>query len=291
MPRLDAGDSLARSTPGGERWYQHRKRGDMDAIFSEFAASVTKGRDVVGNEPLQQAVWADVIQNAERYNAPGRFTAFIGYEWTSSAEGYNLHRNVIFRDGPEQTGQVRPFSSLDSFDPEDLWRYLADYQAKTGGRVLAIPHNANLSGGRMFAPETFGGKALDESHVKARQRWEPLLEVTQYKGDSETHPLLSPNDEFADYETWNGSIGGLPNEEAKLQFSYARSALSLGLALEARLGTNPFRFGLIGSSDAHTSLAAAEEDNFWGKFTRAEPAPERWKLPFFNESSGRGVDY
>jgi hypothetical protein len=291
MPRLDAADPLARATEGGERWYQYRKKGDMDAIFAEFAESFTAGADVVDNEALQKAVWSNVIDNAERFNAPGRFTAFIGYEWTSSAEGYNLHRNVIFRDGPDETSQVRPFSSLDSFDPEDLWRYLADYEKKTGGRVLAIPHNSNLSGGRMFASETLNGAPLSQAYAEARQRWEPILEVTQYKGDSETHPLLSPNDEFADYETWNGTIGGRPNDESKLQYSYARSALKLGLRLEARLGSNPFRFGLIGSSDSHTSLAAAEEDNFWGKFTRAEPSPERWNLPFFNEGAGRGVAY
>ena len=266
LPRLDAGDELARSTETGERWYQLRQRGDMLGVFQEFADSFLRGVDVIANEPLEQAVWQDVIANAERYNQPGVFTAFIGYEWTASPSGTNLHRNVVFRDGPEKAGQLLPYSSLDSFDPEDLWRHLARYEDETGGRVLAIPHNTNLSAGQTFAVETRSGKPLSSEYARTRIRWEPLVEVTQIKGDSETHPLLSPDDEFADYETWDSNIGGERNSPEELPGSYVRSGLKLGLQFEAALGVNPFKLGLIGSTDSHTGLATAEEDNYWGKF-------------------------
>ncbi len=289
MPRLDAGDELARSTETGERWYQLRKRNDMLGVFAEFATSLRAGQDVLENEPLRLSVWNEVIANAERYNAPGVFTAFIGYEWTASTDGNNLHRNVIFRDGASKAGQILPFSALDSADPESLWRALAHYEETTGGRVLAIPHNSNLSGGQMFRTETLSGDAFTRSYAETRARFEPLIEATQYKGDSETHPFLSPDDEFADYETWNSNIGGNRNDPSQVRFSYARSALELGLGLEAELGVNPFKFGMIGSSDSHTGFAAAEEDNFWGKFSEAEAGPDRWKDPFWPEGLGGDV--
>jgi hypothetical protein len=291
LPRLDAGDTLARSTEVGERWYQLRKRGEMLAVFLEFADSFMKGIDVIENQALERAVWQDVIANAQRYDQPGVFTAFIGYEWTSSEGGANLHRNVVFRDGPEKAGQLRPFSSLDSFDPEDLWNHLARYEEVTGGRVLAIPHNSNLSAGQMFAVETRDGRPIDREYAEIRERFEPLVEATQIKGDSETHPLLSPNDEFADYETWDVNIGGQPNEPFQLPGSYVRSSLALGLELESKIGVNPFKFGLIGSSDSHTGLATAEEDNYWGKFSQTEASPERWADPFWPEGSGNEVEY
>ncbi|MBJ18276.1 MAG: hypothetical protein CL933_02520 [Deltaproteobacteria bacterium] len=291
LPRLDANDALARSTEVGERWYQLRQKGEMLAVFLEFAASFLKGVDVIANEPLERAVWQDVIENAERYNQPGLFTAFIGYEWTSSANGENLHRNVVFRDGPEKTGQLLPFSALDSFDPEDLWRHMNRYEDLTGGRVLAIPHNSNLSAGQMFSVETRDGRPIDRAYAEARSRWEPLVEATQYKGDSETHPLLSPNDEFADYETWDVNIGGRTTPPEELLGGYVRSALERGLDLEARTGANPYKFGLIGSSDSHTGFAAAEEDNFWGKFSEGEASATRWSDPFWPEGSGNEVEY
>lgn len=291
LPRLDAGDPLARSTEVGERWYGLRKRGEMLAVFLEFADSFLRGVDIIDNESLERAVWLDVIANAERHDSPGRFTALIGYEWTSSANGQNLHRNVIFRDGGEKARQVLPFSSLDSFDPEDLWRALAAYEKSTGGRVLAIPHNSNLSGGQMFAVETRSGEPIDRAYAETRQRFEPLIEVTQIKGDSETHPLLSPNDEFSDYETWETNIGGRRTPPKDLPGSYARSALKRGLELGARVGANPYAFGMIGSSDSHTGFATAEEDNYWGKFSEAEAGPERWSDPFWPEGSGNEVEY
>ncbi len=291
LPRLDAGDALARSTEAGERWYQLRQKGEMLAVFLEFADSFLRGVDIIANERLERAVWQDVIENAERHNEPGLFTAFIGYEWTSSAKGENLHRNVVFRDGPDKTGQLPPFSALDSFDPEDLWRHLDHYETITGGRVLAIPHNSNLSAGQMFSVETRDGRPIDRAYAEMRSRFEPIVEATQYKGDSETHPLLSPNDEFADYETWDTNIGGSVTPPEKLPGGYVRSALERGLDLEAQTGANPFKFGLIGSSDSHSGFAAAEEDNFWGKFSEAEASATRWKDPFWPEGSGNEIEY
>jgi hypothetical protein len=188
---------------------------------------------------------------------------------------------VVFRDGSDRVANVLPFSSYDSERPEDLWRYLASYEQASGGQVLAIPHNGNLSNGLMFPAETsFGGSAVDAEYVRARQRWEPLLEVTQIKGDGEAHPLLSPDDEFADYETWDrGNFEGVAKTDSMLPHEYARPALKLGLQIEARTGSNPYRFGMIGSTDSHTALATANEGNFFGKHSGVEPGPARWRHP------------
>ena len=223
-------------------------------------------------------VWDDVLEAAENYNEPGVFTAFIGYEWTSLAPpGNNLHRVLVYRDDATRAGQKLPITTEASIDPEDLWVYMADYEAKTGGKVLAIAHNGNLSNGMMFDTNDMDGNPLTRAYAETRDRWEPLYEVTQIKGDGEAHPLLSPDDEFADYETWD--LGNLNLSQAKtedmLQYEYGRSALKLGLQLEAALGVNPFQFGMIGSTDSHTSLPAVEEDNFFGKHSGVEPNPER----------------
>jgi hypothetical protein len=223
-------------------------------------------------------VWDDVLEAAEKYNEPGVFTAFIGYEWTSLAPpGNNLHRVLVYRDAKSRAGQKLPMTTEASIDPEDLWDYMADYEAKTGGKVLAIPHNGNLSNGMMFDLKDMDGNPLTRAYAETRDRWEPVYEVTQIKGDGEAHPLLSPDDEFADYETWD--LGNLNLSQAKtedmLQYEYGRSALKLGLQLETELGVNPFQFGVIGSTDSHTSLPTAEEENFFGKHSGVEPTPER----------------
>ena len=194
--------------------------------------------------------------------------------------GDNLHRVVLFRDHGELTKRQLPYSAQDSTDPEDLWRHLADYESATGGQVLAIAHNGNVSNGRMFSPARENGAALDENYAKARSRWEPIYEVTQIKGDGETHPLLSPDDPFADFETWDdGNITLTTAKEPEmLPNEYARSALKQGLAHGQALGANPFKFGMIGSSDMHTALSTTEEDNYFGKFVHDEPAPGRTQL-------------
>ena len=280
-PMLQTGDPALLADPVGKRWYDMFNTGKTEAYnaFREVVQSVTEGKLLIKNPTVMRSVWERNNAAAEEYNDPGKFTAFIGYEWSSLPDGQNLHRVVVFRDGASRANQIVPFSSIDSPDAEDLWKFLADYQAETGGQVLAIPHNGNGSNGAMFSDKTFTGKPLNRNYATARMRWEPIYEVTQIKGDGEAHPKLSPNDEFADFETWDkGTLDGqAPKEDWMLKHEYARSALNLGLKMEDGIGANPFKFGMIGSSDAHTSLATTREDNYFGKFTQTEPAPERYK--------------
>ena len=223
------------------------------------------GDDPLAGTPFGQTMWQRVTEAAERHNQPGAFTAFIGFEWTSQPNGTNMHRNVIYRDGKDLADQVVPISSYDTDDPEKLWAWMQDYEDKTGGKLLAIPHGGNLSNGLMFDDTTLSGKALTEDYAKRRMAYEPLYEITQIKGDGEAHPLLASNDEFADYGTWDkGSFGPEPKTPDMLPKEYARSAWKRGLAYDAKLGANPFKFGVIGSTDAHTGLSTAAEDNFFG---------------------------
>ena len=216
---------------------------------------------------------------------PGQFTAFIGYEWTSNTGGNNLHRVVVYRDDAIKAGVNEPYTTLrpaGSDNPRDLWKWMDAYQDKTGGQLLAIAHNGNLSNGIMFpVVDSFSGKELDRAYAETRMKWEPLYEATQIKGDGETHPLLSADDEFADYETWDqGNLDlSAVKQDDMLQYEYARSALQIGLQLEQQLGVNPYQFGMIGSTDSHTGLATAEEENFFGKHSGTEPGPERYKHP------------
>ena len=236
----------------------------------------TRQDPLKGEDELVRTMWHRLTETAEKFNEPGKFTAFIGYEWTSSPAGNNLHRNVIFRDGKDKADQIIPMSNYDSSDPEDLWAWMAKYEEKTGGRMLAIPHNGNLSNGLMFDDVTFTSrKRIDRNYAERRQRWEPVYEVTQMKGDGEAHPLLSPDDEFADYGTWDkGSFGPEPKTRDMLPREYARTALGRGLKYESELGVNPFKFGMIGSTDTHTSLATTEENNYFGKATPGEPSKD-----------------
>ena len=267
------------TTQYGRKWHDMFHKGQGYEAFLEWVRSMVESQDWIDNDNLKQSVWKRITDTAETYYVPGSFTTFLGFEWTSTAGGNNLHRVVVFRDGPDKAQQVVPFSQFDSINPEDLWRYLNDYENVTGGKALAIPHNGNLSNGQMFAVETFNGKPLDADYAKQRMRWEPLVEVTQIKGDSEAHPLLSPDDEFADYGTWDKAnvTGDTPKEQWMLRHEYARSALKLGLAQKQKLGMNPFKFGMIGSSDSHTSLATTREENYMGKFSAHEPKSDRYK--------------
>lgn len=282
MNMLDRSDPALLATEVGGRWGAWRREGkDLD-VFTEFGTSLLGNFDMIESPALERTVWNRVIENAERWNEPGKFTALIGYEWTSTPGGKNLHRNVIFADGGERAGKVIPLSSFDDPTPEGLWKFMADYESKTGGRILAIPHNSNVSGGAMFAELDSEGKPIDLAYAKERALREPIVEATQYKGDSEAHPFLSPNDEFADYETWDRSALGAPgHENAWLEGEYVRPALKNGIRIEGELGVNPFKFGLIGSTDAHTGLATAGEDNYWGKATKSEAGVDRWKEPLF----------
>lgn len=310
MQGLEAGDSRLLASPLGQRIISKiqalsapEKKNDK-LEFSVSQDGFYSGS--IADKTYLKTVWDDVIAAADHHNDPGHFTAFIGYEWTQLF--YWLHRVVIFKDDGNKAGQVTPFSQFDGNDPESLWAYMKDYEENVGGQVLAIPHNSNLSKGVMFALEDVNGNPLSTRYAKSRSRWEPLLEVTQAKGDSETHPLVSSADEFADFETftstppykntWTEALKKFKgsthynhwvqqNNREKgsawmHQYEYARPALKLGLEQQAKLGINPFKFGMIGSTDNHSSLAAADEDNF----LKGEPTPGRSSILYKNLQSG-----
>ena len=281
MTALEADNEMLLATESGARW--HAK---LQAILPELRATHTilpelrateklghlAGRSItaeamtkewVGNLTFRQSVWDNVTSRADKYNEPGKFTAFSAYEWTNLA--LFIHRVVIFKDGANKTNQVLPFSQIDSDKPEALWAHLEDYYEKTGGDVLAIPHNANLSRGHMFKIEDSSGKPFTGRYAQTRSRWEPIVEVTQEKGDSETHPSLSPTDEFADFNT-RASHKKIEDFDPQLkdfgrQYEYARSVLKLGLNQQAILGVNPFKLGMIGSTDGHLSIPGSGQFN------------------------------
>ncbi len=284
MLKLREGDPRLLADPEARRIHEamaDAARGDEAAgkVMLEFLAKMSRGQAMIENRAVSMDVWREATGIADQYDDPGNFTALIGFEWTSMPDSNNLHRVVVYADGADKAGRMQPVSSNDGEDPADLWTFMEQYERDTGGRILAIPHNGNLSNGLMFPTTDYAGKPMDKAYADRRLRWEPLVEVTQIKGDGETHPLLSPDDEFADFETWdagNFATIAAPNKtDDMLQYEYARSALKLGLALEAGTGSNPYRFGMIGSTDAHTALATAAEDNFWGKATMVEPGTDR----------------
>ncbi|MEE8120935.1 MAG: DUF3604 domain-containing protein [Anaerolineales bacterium] len=236
---------------------------------------------ILPDSKVYRDTWDVILNAAEKYNDPGKFTALIGWEWTCLVEGSNMHRVVLYRDGRDKAGQMVPYSCSKpqgSINPRDLWKWLARYEEKTGGEILAIAHNGNLSNGIMFPDKAqYDGKRLNKEYVQQRIKWEPLYEITQMKGDGEAHPFLSPNDEFADYESWDfGNLNmSVKKENRMLAGEYGREALKRGLKLEQKLGTNPYKFGFIGSTDSHTALATAQEDNFFGKHSGTEPSAQR----------------
>ena len=266
---LIAGAPNIMADPDGREMHAAFKQGGKVAmqatqrLISQFAqGTLSPVLNYQPGNPAYARVWGELIQAAEDFNDPNRFTTFAAYEWTSLVKGNNLHRNVIFRDGPERTKQIVPYTTTPpqgSPNPQDLWAWLQAYEDKTGGQVTAIPHNGNLSNGMMFAlqDDFAAGAPYDRDYAGTRQKWERLYEVTQLKGDGEAHPLLSNEDEFADYDNWDW--GNLDLSAAKtpgmLPGEYARSGLLRGLELQATLGVNPFKFGLIGATDTHTGLS------------------------------------
>ena len=293
FPDLLAGKPEMLADPSGRRWYEMIKSGQGAQAALEIIIGFSHGtfpKDLIyfpGTRAYRGA-WHDTIAAAEQYNQPGRFTAFIGYEWTSNTGGNNLHRNVVFRDSGDKASLVEPYTVLKPYgsdNPADLWKWMEAYEKKTGGSVLAIAHNGNLSNGLMFPIVEALGKKIDRQYAETRAHWERLYEATQTKGTSESHPYLSPNDEFADFEIWDkGNLdGSAAKKKEMLQFEYARAAYKNGLKLEQQLGVNPYKFGLISGSDAHTGLSAMEEDNFFGKTAPQEPSPERMTKVFFAE--------
>ncbi|MFT4518458.1 MAG: hypothetical protein ACI9JM_000839 [Halioglobus sp.] len=298
---IQSGTPNILAVPKGKEWHEGFAKGGADAaaaafdligMFSQMTLPEQLIEDYSPGSDVFNGVWKSIVESAERNNEPGLFTAFIGFEWTSVPKGFNLHRNVIFRDDADLALQVVPLTTqapLGSTDPLALYQWLEDYETNLGGRAFAFSHNGNLSNGWMFPTEgTYAGGVVDENYVKLRAKWEPHYEITQIKGDGETHPYLSPKDEFADYETWD--VGNLDISQLKkpemLQGEYAREALKQGLALEAKLGYNPYKFGFGGATDSHTSLATADEDNFFGKSTSVEPNAERVNHPFVSSQLG-----
>ena len=296
-----AGVPLVTQYEQGARWSKGFNAGGQEAVDTTLDLIGTFSQGKVDPEMFANyspgsrryaTIWEDVIQAAEEFNDPGRFTTFIGFEWTSLVKGGNMHRNVIFRDGADRARQVVPYTTqapIGSTDPLDLYKYLEDYEAKTNGAAMAFSHNGNLSNGIMFPVDAqYTGRKLDKNYVEQRAKWERMYEITQIKGDGEAHPFLSPDDEFADYGTWD--VGNLDLSQAKtkdmLQYEYAREALKNGLAIEKKLGTNPYKFGVGGATDSHTSLPTAEEDNFFGKHTGYEPSPGRLTHPFMKNENG-----
>ncbi|WP_435418703.1 DUF3604 domain-containing protein [Parerythrobacter aurantius] len=286
---MNAPSAMVRD-PTLKRWQGMLRKGGRDSqrAVAELITAAANGeipaalRDPEAQKKGTTEIWQENLRLVDLYNEPGTFTAFAGFEWTLMPDGNNLHRVVMFRDGAPTIGDTLPYPGLDG-EVEGLWDYLAAYEKGTGGQVLAIPHNSNLSNGMMFELTGPGGAPMTAEYARTRARWEPVVEVTQIKGDSEAHASLSPNDEFAGYGDWGWDLGNLPLTRPATPDmnggSYIREALKRGLSLEQQLGVNPYRFGLIGSTDSHTGLATADEDNFFGKHTGNEPQKDRATAP------------
>ncbi len=294
LPKLLQGDPMVANTKTGKRYRRMAAQGKEIEVFGELIAMVNKvvpPNPDLNNEEINRTVWGEIMAVADSHNEPGKFTALMGWEWSSTPQGANLHRVVVMKGGKENGETFIPYTSLDSDRPEDLWAWLQETSQKAGTDFLAIPHNSNISKGLMFSLADSDGKAITEEYAALRMRWEPIVEMTQIKGDSETHPRLSPTDEFADYETYDhtievegtkdkamftdGFLGKLSEKDRKYieehearvaeVGDYVRTALLRGLVLEDRVGANPYKFGVIGSTDSHTGMSSAEEDNFHGK--------------------------
>jgi hypothetical protein len=306
-PAVRNGAPSILADPKGREWYDGMQKGGQAGALAvqDFVDNFTKGtlpprltKDYSAGSPIYASVWDDVAETADRYNDPGAFTAFIGFEWSSIPDGKNLHRVVVFRDGADRARQVVPISALPppagSTNPRDLWNWMQAYEDKTGGQVFAVAHNGNLSNGWMFPlDETLTAGTIDEAYILQRARWEPLYEITQIKGDGEAHPFLSPDDEFADYENWDKGNLNLTELKEPEMFAgeYAREGLKRGFLLEMEFGINPYKFGLVGATDSHTSLSSAEEDNFFGKSAAAEPSANRVDHPFLRTKLGAYEGY
>lgn len=274
------------------RWHDMMHEGEdgMQRVTAELINMAGEGK-LTNLFPREQSrkntmkIWQGHTAIVERYNEPGKFTAFMGFEYTLMPNGDNLHRVVMFRDGKLRADQVRPYDpQTEGTETVDkLWDYMDAYEKKTGGKMLAIPHNSNVSNGLMFEMVAPGGGPMTAEYARRRAAREPLVEVTQIKGDSESHPFLSPNDEFANFGDAGWDLGNLTMQRNKtpdmLGGDYVREALKRGLAIEAKTGVNPYKFGLIGSTDSHTALATADENNFFGKHSGGEPNAKRASEP------------
>ena len=273
--------------PTLKRWraMMHTGGNEAYAAFREMVTAASKGTlppdfaDPKRQKEISRRVWDSQLDAVERYNEPGKFTALIGFEYSLQPKGNTLHRNVIFRDGADKARTVLPFPSDGKKGPEPLWDYMDAYARATGGQTLAIPHNSNLSNGMAFMQTNWDGSPLTAEMARRRAAHEPLVEVTQYKGDSESHPGISRNDEFADFGDAGWENGNAPltalKQPSMLGGEYIREVLKRGLQIEAQTGINPYMLGMIGSTDSHTALSSSEEDNFYGKFSNEGPGADR----------------
>jgi hypothetical protein len=276
------GDPELMKDPIIKQWHDDIVSGDPkkagNTISDMITRQSTKTLPAAAMDPkYAQSVWEKNNAIMEKYYKPGSFTTLIAYEWTSNyAGGNNLHRNIIYRGNAKEANQVTPYTTFQSDDPESLWKWMDAYEKKTGGKILAIPHNGNMSNGLMFAQTTLSGKPLTKEYALERQKWEVLYEVTQVKGTGETHPSLSPTDEFANFEIWDrGNLILQPKKPGDINGEYIREGLKSGLKLEQELGVNPYKYGMAGGTDDHTGITSAEEDNFYGKFKSSEPRKDR----------------
>jgi hypothetical protein len=292
---LAEGNKLVAELPVGQRFIQWMKEGREADVFGEIAHAITEGAsgtpvESLNSEEVRKTIWQQITAAAEQHNDPGTFTTFLGWEWSSLPNAANLHRVVFTAAGAEKGDQFIPYSAIDSSRPEDLWNWLDSTSKALDIDFVAIPHNSNISKGKMFDLVDSEGRPLDANYARTRMRWEPLVEATQIKGDSETHPLLSPDDAFADFESYRFLIDTRPNADKTASVtagSYVRAALNRGLQLDGQTGVNPYQFGMIGSTDSHTGLASAEEYNFHGK-TAIDSTPEGKSLyqPIKGAASG-----
>ena len=283
--RLFAGDESLAKTQFGKMAAELVPLGRGTEVFEAVVENATHGDRSLISELMLPEVrngpWQDTITAADRHNDPGNFTALIGWEWSSLPDAANLHRIVVTDGDAESASRYLPYGSTDSTDPEDLWHWLEETSKLADAEFVAIPHNMNISKSLMYPVNKSDGSPVDVEYAQMRARWEPVSEVTQIKGDSETHPLLSPNDEFAEFETYRFLIDVRPDTDHTASVTpgdYARGALLRGLAMGQKLGVNPYKFGMIGSTDSHTAMASAEENNFHGKMA-SDSIPEAKSAP------------
>ncbi|AOS97027.1 hypothetical protein AUP74_01592 [Microbulbifer aggregans] len=289
-----AGNPAMMEDPTIKKWSEALNSGDPEqasAAKSELITMQSEERlpKQVMDPKWMKSAWEKTVAAAEKFYKPGEFSTFIAFEWTVNADGgNNLHRNVIFRDGADRIGDLLPLTTFETQDPMKLWQWMQAYEQKTGGQVLAIPHNGNLSNGRMFEEQQFDGSPMTSEWAQMRAKYEPLFEVTQIKGQSESHPSLSPEDEFANWDLWDrGNLILVPKPEGAIKTEYWREALKSGMRLQDELGTNPFEYGANAATDTHTGLSTTEEDNFFGKFKTLEPSNKtRWNYPLLEGKSG-----
>ena len=274
--QLDRADETLLRTPWGrnvlEAHHRDPRRGAMTFTGGAMAPATEERREMMGqvfSDDVRRSAWGVEIEAAERNYVPGKFTTLFGWEWSSMPGGKNLHRVVISDANVEGAGRFIPYSNQESDRPEDLWDWLAGTRERTGVDFVAIPHNSNISGGLMFQMTDSDGEPISAQYARMRQTWEPLVEVTQLKGTSEVHPELAPNDEFAEFEIRRKLLIGTPTPPDEAD--YARSALLRGLQIQRNTGVNPYKFGLIGSTDSHTGMSSVQESDFMGKLADDMP--------------------